>query len=105
LKQYFHEIRALIAQDDRRQVVKHFSYPVELNIGGTKVTIKDETEMLGSYDDRTSVKMLLGAVEEQKVEDLFVNAMGVMVGDGQLWFGVTDAGRILSSFPLTRDMR
>ncbi len=88
-EEYFREIRDLITQDDRRQVVKHFRYPVELNIDDTKVTIKDETEMLDRYDAVLS-ENVARAVEEQKVEDLCVNAMGVMVGDGQIWFGVTE---------------
>jgi len=35
------------------------------------------------------------AVAGEEVEDLFVNAKGVMVGNGQLWLGVAEGEKYL----------
>ena len=99
-EKYFREVQSLIVQGDRQEVVKHFRYPVELNIDNVSVTINDEMELLDRYDAVFN-NNVVNAVAGQKTEDLFVNAMGVMVGDGQVWFGVTDQGEyfILSVNP------
>jgi inhibitor of cysteine peptidase len=99
-EKYFREVQSLIVQGDRQEVVKHFRYPVELNIDNASVTINDEMELLDRYDAVFN-NNVVNAVAGQKTEDLFVNAMGVMVGDGQVWFGVTDQGEyfILSVNP------
>ena len=73
---------------------------MELNIDNVSVTINDEMELLDRYDAEFN-NNVVNAVAGQKTEDLFVYAMGVMGGDGQVWFGVTEQGEyfILSVNP------
>ena len=73
---------------------------MDLNIDNTRVTINNKKELLDRYDEVFN-NNVVNAVAEQKTEDLFVNAMGVMVGNGQVWFGVTEQGEyyILSVNP------
>jgi hypothetical protein len=99
-EEYFRKVQSLIVKGERQQVIKHFKYPVELNIDNTKVVINNEAELLDMYDTVFN-ENVVGAMAGQKIEDLFVNAMGVMVGNGQVWLGVTEQGEyfILSVNP------
>ncbi|SFG13721.1 hypothetical protein SAMN05660649_00828 [Desulfotomaculum arcticum] len=99
-EQYFYAVQSLINSDDREEVVKYFSYPVTLQIHNQQVTIKNAEEMLKQYDTVFTLNVKK-AVAEQKVDNLFVNYMGVMVGNGQLWFGVGEGEKyfILSVNP------
>lgn len=88
-EQYFHMVRSLIANNDREAVARCFSYPTDLPINNKKVTINNVQEMLEQYDNVFTLNVKK-AVAEQKAENLMVNASGVMVGNGQLWFGVAE---------------
>lgn len=99
-EKYFYEVQELIARDDREAVARNLNYPVDLNINNKTVTIKNVEEMLQQYDT-VFTQDVKKAVAEQKVENLFVNANGIMVGNGQIWFGAAEGEKyfILSVNP------
>ena len=80
------------------RLVQHFI--IGQNINQKTVTINNAQEMLANYDS-VFTENVKKAVAGEKVEDLFVNAQGVMVGNGELWLGVAEGEKyyILSVNP------
>lgn len=86
-EQYFNSLKQLIARDDKKAVADSFIYPVSIVIDDKKTTFQNADEMVAQYD-KVFTDKVKEAVAKQKVEDLFVNYQGVMVGNGELWLGV-----------------
>ncbi|MDF2944797.1 MAG: hypothetical protein K0S01_3655 [Herbinix sp.] len=81
----FHLLQDLVAKEDKKTVAEYVAYPINVMIDGTKTNITDENKFIENYD-RIINKTVKDAFLNQNVEDLFVNYMGVMVGQGELWF-------------------
>ncbi|OMF37286.1 hypothetical protein BK133_06705 [Paenibacillus sp. FSL H8-0548] len=83
----FEIAKAAIAADEKKAVAELVLFPLQVN-GENPVKITSKADFIEKYDQiiTQSVKDALAA---QKVEDLFVRDQGVMVGDGELWFGAS----------------
>lgn len=85
----FNTVKELVADGNKEGVEKYIIYPLRINTPKEKTTIKTKKEFIKNYDAIFTDKVKT-VLENQKVKDLFVNYQGVMVGDGQIWFGAGD---------------
>ena len=92
------ELQREVAAGQREQVAALAAYPLRVNTGKRHVILRTQKALLSAYD-RVFNPEVRKALAAQKAETLFVNAQGVMVGDGEIWFGKVageDSLRILS---------
>ncbi len=73
-----------VAKDDKPDVAAFVRYPIVVDIGGKKRTIRTAAQFIKSYD-QIMTPDIVGAVTSQKYEDLFVRDQGVMFGQGEVW--------------------
>jgi hypothetical protein len=64
-----------------------------LNKDGKNEKIVDQKAFIANYD-RIFTMNVKSTLQHQKIEKLFVNYQGVRVGEGEVWFGVSDNGDI-----------
>lgn len=85
---FFTSVQKAVADGDKEQVADAVLYPLRVNANGTSQNYKDKAAFLADYDSimTDSVKK---ALTDQKLDTLFVNYKGVMVGNGEIWFGVS----------------
>ena len=89
----FRNVQDLAAKDDKQGLAEYVLYPMLLNKDGKNEKIADQKAFIANYD-RIFTMHVKAALQHQKTEKLFVNYKGVMVGEGEVWFGVTDKGDI-----------
>ncbi|WCN39435.1 hypothetical protein [Aneurinibacillus uraniidurans] len=83
---FFVKFQTLVAEGDKKEVANYMKYPVVVN--GKETANQTKKQFIKNYDKIFTPKVKK-ALANQKVENLFVNAQGVMVGDGEIWFGVS----------------
>jgi len=80
----FDAIHEAVANDDAAGVAEWVSYPITVNVGGKSLTIDDAAQFATEY-----AAIITGDIKDailaQKWETLFVNADGIMYGNGQVW--------------------
>ncbi|MGO4545229.1 hypothetical protein AB4Z29_10545 [Paenibacillus sp. 2TAB23] len=84
----FKATQAAVAADDKAAVAAFILLPLHVN-GPTPFAIRSKEAFIAQYDN-IMTKPIKDALAAQKVEELFVRDQGVMVGNGELWFGVID---------------
>ena len=82
-RQFFNNLQKGISRNDRRPVCNAIEYPLRLEPG---VTIRNASQCVERYGE-IFTKYVTDAVTAQKFGELFVNAGGIMIGRGQVWFG------------------
>jgi hypothetical protein len=85
----FSNVQDLAAKDDKQGLAEYVLYPMLLNKDGKNEKIADQKAFIANYD-RIFTMHVKAVLQHQKTEKLFVNYKGVMVGEGEVWFGVTD---------------
>lgn len=80
----FEAIQAAIAADDAETVASWVAYPFNVSVDGEAYSFKGPDGFIEHYDDIVTEEVK-AAVVGQKYEALFVNAEGVMFGNGQMW--------------------
>ncbi|MDH6348894.1 hypothetical protein [Brevibacillus sp. 1238] len=83
---FFRKLQEAVQAGDKRQVAKKVHFPLRINKDGSSRYIRDEQQFLAEYDQIFSDKVKK-ALLVQNVQETFVNAEGVMVGNGELWLG------------------
>lgn len=80
----FAAIQAAVATDDAEAVAEWVAYPFNVTVDGEDYSFEDPDGFIEHYEGivMPDVKQ---AVLDQRYEDLFVNAEGVMFGNGQMW--------------------
>lgn len=78
------DLRKAVVADDADAVAKLVDYPIEVTIKGKKTRIADQDSFVSKFDDFMTPE-ISDAIVSTKYSDLFVNAKGVMFGDGQAW--------------------
>ncbi|MFC4877025.1 hypothetical protein [Microbulbifer halophilus] len=61
-------------------------YPFKARIDDRAVTIRDAAHFVEDYD-KVFTSKVRKAVSSQTYPNLFANWQGVMIGDGEIWFG------------------
>jgi hypothetical protein len=79
-------LQEAVAKDQRERVVALVAYPLRVNTGKRHTFLRTQKALLSAYD-RVFNPEVRKALAAQRPEALFVNYLGVMIGDGQIWFG------------------
>ena len=77
-------IQAAAVEGDAATVASYVAYPITTNTGGNEITAENEQQFIDHYDT-IMTEDVHHAIVSQAYENLFVNADGVMFGDGELW--------------------
>jgi hypothetical protein len=78
-------LQKALAADDRNAVAGLVSYPLVVSAGGQDLEIADQAAFVRQYD-RIITEDIKRNILEQRLDDIFVNRQGVMVGsDGKVW--------------------
>lgn len=86
-KEQFLAFQDAVARDDREQAATFALYPIRVNVGKVAVKVADAEAFVKQYD-RILTEDVRKALAAQDVNALFANSKGIMVGNGELWFGV-----------------
>lgn len=78
------DLQAAVAADDAAKVASLVQYPISVDIGGRKTTLKTEQAFVARYQELMTPD-IRKAIVDTKYGDLFVNYKGVMFGSGQAW--------------------
>ncbi len=94
VENYARNLRIEILHDDYESIVQKARYPFKIdeNYYNDEVTLLNRLQQYGfpsSFKDR---------VAKEDCRDMFVNAQGVMLGDGEVWFGPDSGGLSVISF-------
>jgi len=82
----FSSIQEALSSDAKELIADSVLYPLRVNNKDGYIEINDKEEFISSYDEIFTDKVM-SALRNQTIEDLFVNYQGVMVGNGEIWFG------------------
>lgn len=85
----FRKIQQLVREEDKDAVAEYIHYPINVTIDGVKREIRDKGAFIANYEKIMTLQVKQAFIN-QKVEETFVNYQGVMVGNGEIWFGATD---------------
>lgn len=80
----FDAIQAAVADDDAEAFAQWVSYPFEVTVDGEAYVFDEPAGVVEHYESMMTEEIKT-AILEQQYKDLFVNAEGVMFGDGQVW--------------------
>ena len=83
----FKTIQSLVAKGEKEKVAEYIRYPLT----SANITVRSTEEFIKNYDSIITGKVKTALIN-QKVEELFVNYKGVMVGAGEVWFTVVFEG-------------
>ncbi|MGN7760531.1 hypothetical protein [Paenibacillus sp. 22594] len=84
---YFSKLQKAVKDNKPAEVADLISYPMNLNKDNKQYVIYNKQEFIKKYD-RIFTSLVRDILLAQKVDNLFMNYQGVMVGDGDLWMGV-----------------
>lgn len=91
-REAFDRLQAAVAAHDRAAVAALVRYPIEVGRGRTRATVAAPAEFVARYD-RIITPAIAAVIAQQQWDTLFVNAQGVMLGDGQVWLAATCADK------------
>jgi hypothetical protein len=77
-------LQQAVARKDAAAVAAMVEYPFTARIDGKPVRIADAAAFAARYDDIVT-PAIASAIVSQRYQALFVNAKGVMFGDGEAW--------------------
>lgn len=83
---FFDTLVAAFTTDDRRSVAALVHYPFRTKIRGKWVVLKTPKAFLARYQDVVTPP-ISQAVKSATFAGLFANWKGVMIGNGEVWFG------------------
>jgi len=86
-KKQFLTFQDAVARNDREQAATFALYPIRVNVGKVAVNVADKEAFVKQYD-RILTEDVRKALAAQDVNTLFANDKGIMVGNGEIWFGV-----------------
>lgn len=82
----FEAIRTAVAADDAEALADWVEYPFNVTIDGEDYALEGPDAFIERYEGIVTPEVKQ-AVADQKYEELFVDAEGVMFGNGQMWLG------------------
>lgn len=78
-------LQKAVAADDKDAVAGLVSYPLMVSVGGQDLEVEDKAAFVRQYD-QIITKDIKQNILAQRLDDIFVNKQGVMVGsDGKVW--------------------
>lgn len=90
-KTFLADLQKATTAEDQKAVAAMVNYPFKTKVNGQEMTFENAKDVTRAYDDlfRPSI---LAAIKAQTYETLTVNAAGVAVGSGQVWFNKVGTG-------------
>ncbi|AZN42898.1 hypothetical protein [Paenibacillus albus] len=82
----FNTVKDAIASGDQAEVASHILYPLKVNGKSGTQLYQTRADFVQHYDTIIT-EPVKKAIAKQAVDQLFVNYQGVMVGNGEMWFG------------------
>ncbi len=94
VENYARNLRIEILHDDYESIAEKARYPFKIddNYYNDEVTLLNRLQQYGFPESFKS------RVSKEDCRDMFVNAQGVMFGDGEVWFGPDSGGLSVISF-------
>ncbi|MGF7049986.1 hypothetical protein J2T13_004509 [Paenibacillus sp. DS2015] len=86
---FFSKVQKRVADGNKSGVAELVNYPINVNSNGKTAIIKTKQQFINEYD-QIMTDQVKKALKNQKVQNTFVNYKGVMVGDGEIWFNVSN---------------
>jgi len=86
VEQYLSDLKGSTAKGDRAAVCRLVEYPIFVDTPKAKMKVATAGACEKSYE-KIFTPRVVDAIGKQRFADLFVNSRGVMIGDGQIWFG------------------
>ncbi len=86
-----------VAAKDAAGVADLVAYPFEADIDGKKTKIKDAAGFVAQYG-KIVTPPIADAIVRQEYAEMFVNAQGVMFGDGEAWMNGICKDRACKNF-------
>lgn len=85
IEEFANKIKLYVTENNKAGLADFIAYPIKVVINGSKVTINNKKEFEQKYDD------IINAEFKEKIDNcytkyLFSNYMGVMLGNGEIWF-------------------
>jgi len=80
-------LRQAVSRDDRPAVAVLIAYPIRVTVRGRKRAITTRAAFLARYDAIITPAVRAALLKEDK-GPLFANWQGVMLGNGEVWFGL-----------------
>ena len=78
-------LQKALAAEDKDAVAGLVSYPLRVSVGGQDLEVADKAAFVRQYD-QIITKDIKQNILAQRLNDIFVNKQGVMVGsDGKVW--------------------
>jgi hypothetical protein len=91
---FLRALKQAVARNRRAEVAAMISYPLTVSVGKRKAHLSNRKQLLRRYSLVFNNKVRQ-ALARQRGETLFVNQNGVMIGDGEIWFGPQPGGQAL----------
>lgn len=85
IEEFAYKIKLYVTENNKIGLAELISYPINVNISGSKVAINDKKEFEEKYDDIINDE-LKDKIMNCYTKYLFSNYMGVMLGNGEVWF-------------------
>jgi len=85
-RSFLSRLKHAVAKDDRKAVAAMSDYPISVAVGADAITLDSPDQFVARYADFMT-QALRALIAETRLEDLFANAQGAMLGNGALWFG------------------
>lgn len=97
VENFVSKIRKYIANDNKAKLAEEIVYPINVNINSKAIKIQNKDELIKNYDKIFHVEYKK-EISKAPTKYLFVNYLGIMVGDGQIW--INDVQLAGSNFKL-----
>lgn len=81
---FYANLRRAVAKGNKEAVAKRISYPLVINSSNKKRSILNQSQFITEYNTIMTTKVKK-ALANQRLDELFIRDMGVMIGDGELW--------------------
>jgi hypothetical protein len=82
-----------VLRRDRRSVASLIQYPIRVRVAGALKSIRNSQELIARYDAIFS-PAFQKAIAEAIPRNMFVRDRGIMLGNGEVWFGAD--GRVIA---------
>lgn len=83
---FLHSLQKGVAANDSSAVAGLINYPLRVNAPSGTYMVKSRAAFLGRYRQIFTPKVR-DAIRAQVADSLFANWQGVMIGNGEVWFG------------------
>ena len=77
---------AAIKNNDKPAVAAQINYPINVSVSGHLKKINGVNDLLSNYDAIFTARFR-EAILKAAPKNMFVNAQGIMLGNGEVWFG------------------